>query len=198
MITIDPGVIRRIADMHAVYRLFDHAGRLLYIGMSGRAGRRFDEHAMKNWWPLVSMITLEWHDTAAAAALAERQAIAAERPRYNVVGTPVARKRAAKVAAGAPREAPEPKAEPPDVRDVLSDVLGIFGDAKGLHWQIVAERLAGQFPARWDGVTRDVISAQCRALGVPGAHVRMGQKVLAGCRRADVERIVTQQVLQAG
>jgi hypothetical protein len=84
--TLDAATIRRLADMHAVYRLFDEAGTLLYVGMSGRTGRRFDDHAVKNWWPLVRTITLEWHDTKAQADLAERRAISTERPRYNKAG----------------------------------------------------------------------------------------------------------------
>jgi DNA segregation ATPase FtsK/SpoIIIE, S-DNA-T family len=48
-------------------------------------------------------------------------------------------------------------------RDVLTDVLAIFGTDAGLQWGDVAARLASRFPARWDGVTADAISAECRA-----------------------------------
>lgn len=83
---LDVRAIRRMVDMHAVYRMFDEAGRILYIGFSGRAGRRFDQHSTKAWFPQVANITLEWFPTKAAATLAERRAIEAEQPRYNTAG----------------------------------------------------------------------------------------------------------------
>ena len=47
-------------------------------------------------------------------------------------------------------------------RDVLTDVLAVFGSDAGLQWGDVAARLASRFPARWEGVTADAISAECR------------------------------------
>lgn len=76
--------IRQAAEMHAVYRMFDASGRLLYVGMTGDAGTRFGDHAAKRWFPLVETIKLEWHPDKAAARAAERQAIRSERPRYNI------------------------------------------------------------------------------------------------------------------
>lgn len=77
---------RRLADMHAVYRMFDGSARLLYVGRTGRAGERFGDHSVKRWFPLVANITLEWFPTKAAADVAERRAIKRERPRYNIAG----------------------------------------------------------------------------------------------------------------
>ncbi len=185
MADMDPGVVRRLADMHAVYRLFDEAGRLLYIGMSGRAGRRFDDHAVKRWWPLVRTITLEWHATHAAARLAEKRAIADERPRYNVAGSPITPRRPARA------KETEPSARP----DILSDVLKVFGDAKGLHWNAIAERLNERFPSRYRDVTKDQISVGCRDLGVASVLVSVDGKVLRGCRRADVEIAAANRIL---
>jgi hypothetical protein len=85
---IDPSIIRRVADMHAVYRMFDQERRLLYIGRTGSAGQRFGAHSMRRWFPIVASIELEWHQTLAAAVLAERRAIKNEHPRYNVAETP--------------------------------------------------------------------------------------------------------------
>ena len=79
----------------------------------------------------------------------------------------------------------------PAERDVLADVLAVFGSDSGLHWAVLAGRLARQFPDRWADAAGDAVSAQCRALGVPSADVRYPStragRVLAGCRRADVE-----------
>lgn len=76
-------------------------------------------------------------------------------------------------------------------RDVLGDVLAVFGGDGGLHWEMLATRLARRFPGRWQDATRDSVSAECRELGVPSVDVRyppgrLGAK-LKGCRRADVE-----------
>jgi DNA segregation ATPase FtsK/SpoIIIE, S-DNA-T family len=73
------------------------------------------------------------------------------------------------------------------VRDVLTDVLAVFGSDAGLQWADVAARLASRFPARWDGATGDAISAECRAAGVPSVNVRGSGGQAKGCRREAVE-----------
>ena len=40
-------------------------------------------------------------------------------------------------------------------RDVLADMLAIFGTDAGLQWADAAARLASRFPARWDGASAD-------------------------------------------
>lgn len=96
--------------------------------------------------------------------------------------------------AGTPTKRPRPTRRRPSV---LDDVLSVFGDDKGMHWQVVADRLAVQFPDRWVQVTADVISAQCRALGVPSRDVRYpagGRGAnRKGCRRTDILDAITQQ-----
>jgi hypothetical protein len=75
-----------------------------------------------------------------------------------------------------------------DVRDVLADVAAVFdGGEPGLHWPVVAERLARRFPDRWAGATADAISAQCRDLTVPSVDVKIRGEVLKGCRRRDID-----------
>jgi DNA segregation ATPase FtsK/SpoIIIE, S-DNA-T family len=78
-------------------------------------------------------------------------------------------------------------------RDVLTDVLAIFGTDAGLQWGDVAARLASRFPARWDGATGDAISAECRALGVASVTVRARGATAKGCKRADVEALAGAQ-----
>jgi predicted GIY-YIG superfamily endonuclease len=77
---------RRFAEMHALYRMYDERGRLLYVGITGDLGKRLGEHSFKRWFPLVEDIKLEWKETRASALLAESRAIIAERPRYNKAG----------------------------------------------------------------------------------------------------------------
>jgi hypothetical protein len=77
------------------------------------------------------------------------------------------------------------------VRDVLADVLAVFGADTGLHWAALAERLAAQFPGRWAEAADAAVSAQCRELSVPSVDVRWPPgrdgAVRKGCRRSDVE-----------
>lgn len=75
-------------------------------------------------------------------------------------------------------------------RDVLNDVLEVFGTDPGLHWQVLAERLAARFPDRYAGVTRDTISAQLQDLDVPSVLVKMGGTPLRGCRARDVADVI--------
>jgi hypothetical protein len=105
-----------MADLHAVYRMFDAEGRLLYVGMTGNAGTRLGSHASKRWFPLVTNITLQWCPTKAAARVSEVRAIRNEWPRYNVadrfgrmpedVPAPV---RAAEIVAAIPDISPLPQ-----------------------------------------------------------------------------------------
>jgi hypothetical protein len=173
-IEVDPDVLVQIADLHAVYRMFDGADRLLYVGTTGRA-RRFDEHGVKRWFPAVRRITLDWHATEADARKAERIAIRTEEPRYNIAGAPPPGQGILAGIQGAPE------------RDVLADMLAAFGDASCLHWAVLASRLARRYPDRWADATKETVSAQCRALGVRSVDVRMGSVVVKGCRRADIK-----------
>jgi predicted GIY-YIG superfamily endonuclease len=70
-----------------VYRLRDADGALLYVGIAGNPGRRFEQHAgEKPWWGDVATVGLAHYESREAAAAAEMAAIKEERPRYNVVG----------------------------------------------------------------------------------------------------------------
>lgn len=73
-------------------------------------------------------------------------------------------------------------------RDVLADVLAVFGSDAGLQWGPLADRLAERFPDRWAGATAEAVSAQCRDLDVPSVLVKSGGVPLRGCRRDDIER----------
>jgi S-DNA-T family DNA segregation ATPase FtsK/SpoIIIE len=73
-------------------------------------------------------------------------------------------------------------------RDVLADLLQVFGDDSGMHWGVAADRLAQRFPDRWADATAEALSAQCRSLGVKSVDVRMDGAVLKGCRRVAVEQ----------
>jgi GIY-YIG catalytic domain-containing protein len=69
----------------ALYRIYDTAGDLLYVGISKDFGYRWKQHAKAQpWWPEVQRQTVEWHPDRPTAAASEVAAIEAEKPRYNI------------------------------------------------------------------------------------------------------------------
>jgi S-DNA-T family DNA segregation ATPase FtsK/SpoIIIE len=75
--------------------------------------------------------------------------------------------------------------------DILADARAVFGADNGLHWDVLAARLAGRFPQRYADATAESVSAACRARSVPSVDVRFpagrAGAVRKGCRRADLE-----------
>lgn len=68
-----------------LYRMYDQAGALLYVGITVHLGGRFDHHRRtKPWWTDVVRIEMQHFPNRAAVEEAERLAVAAEGPRYNV------------------------------------------------------------------------------------------------------------------
>jgi predicted GIY-YIG superfamily endonuclease len=75
----------------AVYRLFDAAGVLLYIGATKNVKARMYGHGQdKPWWPEVvkTATRVEWFESVEDAARAEHEAILSERPVHNRAGRP--------------------------------------------------------------------------------------------------------------
>lgn len=73
-------------DPTTVYRLYNHADTLLYIGIARNWPSRMTQHASdKPWWPDVRRVTTELHPTRKKALDVERDAIVTERPQHNVV-----------------------------------------------------------------------------------------------------------------
>lgn len=72
--------------MTTLYRLFASDDQLLYVGIAGNPGRRFEQHAHdKPWWSEVSRVSLTHFPGRIEALEAERDAIRAERPQHNIV-----------------------------------------------------------------------------------------------------------------
>ncbi|MFF5801614.1 GIY-YIG nuclease family protein [Streptomyces albogriseolus] len=77
------------AEHTAVYRFFNAADELLYVGITGDPRSRWVQHAAeKAWWPDVVRHTVQWLPSREAALAAEAAAIVAEAPLHNVAGTP--------------------------------------------------------------------------------------------------------------
>lgn len=76
--------LRLAHEPTSLYRFYDAASTLLYIGITARGRGRWHNHAAdKPWWPAVTTATIEHHPNRAAALAAERAAIIAEKPLHN-------------------------------------------------------------------------------------------------------------------
>lgn len=76
---------RRRHEPHAVYRLWSKDGRLLYVGCSLYLLQRMKEHSKTKAWGMdIARANFEWFPNQQSALEAERRAIAAERPEWNV------------------------------------------------------------------------------------------------------------------
>jgi predicted GIY-YIG superfamily endonuclease len=92
-ISIRPKDQQSLSDMAAlglavdgsrtVYRCFDPAGGLLYVGCTEWVTRRLNSHKYKEWWPRVDIVTLHRYPSLKAAMDAEHQAILFEVPALN-------------------------------------------------------------------------------------------------------------------
>lgn len=73
-----------------LYRCYNAAGELLYVGVSMSVKTRLAAHGReRQWWPEVARITKEHFSTRAEALDAEFDAITSGQPRYNCVHTPI-------------------------------------------------------------------------------------------------------------
>lgn len=74
-----------MSELHTLYRFYDRAGELLYVGITNNPPRRFGDHRQgKDWWAQVGSIDMEHHSSRDELRAAERHAIAREAPLYNV------------------------------------------------------------------------------------------------------------------
>lgn len=73
-----------------VYRLYDADGTLLYIGCTENLeARRIQHTGYQQWWPMVASYRLTGpFETRLAALTAERDAIKAEQPQFNIHHNP--------------------------------------------------------------------------------------------------------------
>lgn len=69
----------------ALYRHYDKAGRLLYVGISLSPTYRLAQHRKSHWHGQIARVDIEWHLSQERAARAEVHAIRRERPLHNKV-----------------------------------------------------------------------------------------------------------------
>lgn len=73
----------------ALYRHFDAAGVLLYVGISLDVIARLSAHANSSHWAgAIARVDITRYPSRKAARLAERHAIRTERPLHNIAGAP--------------------------------------------------------------------------------------------------------------
>jgi predicted GIY-YIG superfamily endonuclease len=73
----------------ALYRFYGDDDRLLYIGISSQTATRIGQHVGdKDWFQYVARATFEHYPTREVAAAAEKRAIKAEQPLYNLAHVP--------------------------------------------------------------------------------------------------------------
>lgn len=73
--------------MAELYRHFDLAGQLLYVGISLSTVQRLIQHKDRSrWFAEIARVEIERFNTRKAALQAEKAAIRRERPVYNVAG----------------------------------------------------------------------------------------------------------------
>lgn len=71
---------------NCLYRHFNSAGRLLYVGISCRVLSRTREHIKSaKWSDEIARIDIEHYSSREAVVAAEKSAIIAERPLFNIV-----------------------------------------------------------------------------------------------------------------
>lgn len=75
-----------MTENHVLYRFYDAAGLLLYVGITCNPPQRFREHRdSKDWWTEVERVTLQHYRNRENLARAERRAIRDEHPLHNII-----------------------------------------------------------------------------------------------------------------
>jgi hypothetical protein len=74
---------------YVVYLLLNAQGETIYVGFTGNLEQRLANHrANKSWWSEVDRVSSEPYETRHDAWMAEKRAITAHSPRYNVNHVP--------------------------------------------------------------------------------------------------------------
>lgn len=83
-----------------------------------------------------------------------------------------------------------------EIVDPIADALSVFmADEAALTWLQLTFRLADQMPDRYDGMTKDAVSARLRGLGARSKNVRDGDGVSKGVARAELEQLQAQRAV---
>jgi hypothetical protein len=79
-------VVPLVDRAHVLYRMYDRAQQLLYVGITFDPRARWRAHGEdKFWWTDVASIEIKHFRSRVAAERAERRSIQSDRPLYNVI-----------------------------------------------------------------------------------------------------------------
>lgn len=87
VLKIGPDHFEEVRDnTHILYRCYNKATRLLYVGMTNHLENRIKNHrAGKVWWKYVDHLTFQQFRSRGELARAEADAIEKESPKFNIV-----------------------------------------------------------------------------------------------------------------
>ena len=107
----------------ALYRHYQADGALLYVGVTNSPERRAAQHQKSSvWFAAVKHTTIEWFNERSVALIAEKAAIAAERPVHNLHSAGKTNGAAAFIDAAG--------------KDDLAESLGVtFAAVRNAHWR---------------------------------------------------------------
>lgn len=155
-------------ERYAVYRCYSGDGQLLYVGETGRVGRRLGDHIQKAWFSQVRGVTFEWYLEELDALNAERRAIHVEHPKYNIVhrngAAPqaAARRRPRRPARKASRKAVRPREE------VQAQALAVLNAEPDISGRELAERVG--MSERWGQQFKKDLAGHVAEGGGPGSR----------------------------
>lgn len=130
------------ARPHVLYRMYDSARQLLYVGITANIEARFADHRDdKPWWSDVSSIDLQHFTSREAVERAEQRAIKAERPLFNVLH----RLRPSRPAAG---QGPPKRHRNFRIEDEVWFALARIAELRGERTSEVMRQLAKGYVAR--------------------------------------------------
>lgn len=170
----------------ALYRHFCESGELLYVGISNSVVRRLAQHARDSkWGRRIARVEVEYHESREAAESAERAAIKAERPLWNVLHN--------SPEANTPERSRQPK--PPGIEEVVAeqirDAAAAFVDLRyALGGRLVAATPVSEretrffFSAPLPGAVLCRVSALMDMRGIPGIGFHFLTGVNAGESRS--------------
>lgn len=155
-----------------LYRFYDKAGQLLYVGISLHAAvRAMDHRRDKTWWPLVSRIDVKHYRSKGWTKMLvlEQRAIETERPLFNVMMSGV-RRRPVPLSLDAALAQVREQLPPPRLCVKVSELADLLGcDRNSVYnrinrGEIAALRFGGSVRVGVNEAARLVSELSCAAL----------------------------------
>ncbi|MFV2102803.1 cell division protein FtsK [Micromonospora sp. LOL_024] len=86
-----------------------------------------------------------------------------------------------------------------EARDMLADARAVLRPGEsGLPWAVLAERLAGQWPEMYAGITAEMVRESLSRYGVDSQDVKVAGKNIKGARRTALDAAQQRREIEAG